>query len=156
AHIALSSNAVGALMSRLRGKPCQALNSDAKVRVRLAKQTRFYYADTLVVGPPHVRDDTFQDGPAVLVEVLSRSTRRIDEGEKKDAYLTIPTLSLYLLVEQEMPAVVAYRRTADGFEREIYEGLDAIIPLPEIDAELPLRELYDRVEFVPEVQEEAE
>jgi hypothetical protein len=45
------------------------------------------------------------------------------------------------MVEQDKPAVVALRRAADGFEREVYEGKDAVIPLPEIGAELPLVEI---------------
>jgi hypothetical protein len=32
----------------------------------------------------------------------------------------------------------------------VYEGLDAIVPLPEIEAELPLAEIYEGVEFAPE------
>src|SRR5262249_55074732 len=94
--------------------------------------------------------ESFQDEPAVLAEVLSRSTRRIDEGEKKNAYLTIPSLGAYLLIEQEFPAVVAFRRTEQGFVREVYQGLEAVIPLPEIETELPLSEIYEAVEFVPE------
>ena len=84
------------------------------------------------------------------MEVVSRATRRIDEGEKKEAYLTIASLSAYLLVEQETPAVVLHRRTEQGFVREVYTGLDAVIPLPEIDTQLPLADVYDGVEFVPE------
>jgi hypothetical protein len=49
--------------------------------------------------------------------------------------------------------VTAYRRTERGFVREIHIGLDAVIPLPEIDAELPLAEVYDGVEFAPEPEE---
>jgi hypothetical protein len=36
----------------------------------------------------------------------------------------------------------------------LYEGLDAVIPLPEIDTELPLAEIYESVEFIPEVANE--
>ena len=61
---------------------------------------------------------------------LSRGTRRIDEGEKKDAYLTIGSLGVYVLIEQETPAAIVFRRTDHGFVREVYQGLDAIIPLP--------------------------
>jgi hypothetical protein len=85
---------------------------------------------------------------------LSTKTRRIDDGEKKDAYLTIPSLSVYLLVEQEIPAVVALRRTEHGFVREVYEGLNAVIPLGEVGTMLPLAELYETVEFQPELTEE--
>ena len=86
--------------------------------------------------------------------MLSKRTRRIDEGEKKDAYLTIPSLCAYLLVEQETPAVMVYRRTENGFVREVYESLDAVVPLGEIEVELPLAEVYDTVPFIPEPDED--
>jgi Uma2 family endonuclease len=86
----------------------------------------------------------------VIVEVLSRKTRRIDEGEKRDAYVTIPSLTAYLLVEQEFPGVTLHRRTEQGFVQETHAELDAVIPLPEIGVELPLAEMYDGVEFAPE------
>ena len=83
----------------------------------------------------------------MIFEVLSDSTRRLDDGEKRDGYLTIPSLRVYLLVEQDETAVIAYRRTEQGFVREVYTGRDAMLPLPEIGIELPLSEIYDRVEF---------
>ena len=94
-----------------------------------------------------------QDEPAALFEVLSRRTRRIDEGEKKDAYETIPSLSVYVLLEQESPAAVVFRRTERGFVREVYQGLDAVVPLREIEIDLPLAEIYEGVEFLPEPAE---
>ena len=39
--------------------------------------------------------------------------------------------------------------------REVYEGLDAVLPLEEIGTSLPLAEVYERVEFIPEEDEEA-
>jgi hypothetical protein len=55
------------------------------------------------------------------------------------------------MVEKETPAVLVFRRTAQGFIREDYEGLEAVIPLPEIDTELPLAEIYETIEFSPEL-----
>jgi Uma2 family endonuclease len=115
---------------------------------------RFYYPDVSVIRRPNPQSDSFQDEPAVIIEVLSDATRRVDEVEKKDTYLTIPPLSVYLLVEQETPAVVAFRRTQQGFVREVYQGLDAVIPLGEIQTDLPLAEVYDTVEFHPELPED--
>lgn len=48
-HNGVASNALGALGSYLRGKPCRAFNSDTKVRIELASQTRFYDPDAMVV-----------------------------------------------------------------------------------------------------------
>jgi hypothetical protein len=45
---------------------------------------------------------------------------------------------------------VIFRRSVQGFEREIYEGMEAKIPMNEIDLELPLAEIYRGVEFNPE------
>jgi Uma2 family endonuclease len=106
----------------LRGRGCRPYDSDTKLRVRLPTQVRFYYPDASVVCHPNPATDSYQDEPVVIVEVLPRRTRRIDEGEKKDAYLTIPSLSVYVLVEQEAALVVAHRRTNQGFVREVYSG----------------------------------
>src|SRR5262245_49576375 len=101
AHNRIATNTLVALGIRLRGKCCAPLNSDTKSPVHLPTPVRFYYPDASVVCRPNPPTDPFQDEPAALVEVLSRNTRRIDEGEKKDAYLTIPSLGVYLLVEQD-------------------------------------------------------
>ena len=139
---------MAALAARLRGKPCQPFNSDAKVRIELADHTRFYYPDAMVVCSRGPDTAHYQDHPVVVVEVLSESTRRIDLTEKRDAYLSIGTLKELILVEPDEPRVIVYRRKATGgFEAEEHRGLDAVIALPEIEAELPLAELYERVTF---------
>jgi Uma2 family endonuclease len=150
-HNRIATNGTVALGAQLRGKPCQIFNSDTKVRVRLAQGTRFYYPDLSVVCQLNPPDDTFQDAPIVIVEVISESMRRTDEHEKREAYLSIASLCVYILAEQSTNAAVVYRRTSDGFARETYVGNDPSIPLPEIDCELPLADLYEDVEFPPEM-----
>ncbi len=122
--------------------------------MHLPTQIRFYYPDASVICQQNPPGDTFQDAPAALFEVLSRSTLRIDEGEKKDAYLTIPSLAVYALIEQHSPTVVVFRRTENGFVRDVYTGLDAVVPLPEIGIDLPLSEVYDTIVFIPEASDD--
>jgi Uma2 family endonuclease len=153
-HNLIKGNVHGRLHFFLLGKPCRPWDSDTKIRIRLPRHVRFYYPDVSVICRPNPPDDSFQDEPVVIVEVLSKKTHRIDTGEKYDAYLTIPTLSVYLLVESDSPLVVAHRRTEAGFVREVYEGLEAVVPLGEIDVRLPLAEIYDGVIFTPEPDEE--
>lgn len=153
-HNLAATNALGSIHGRLRGKRCRPYNSDMKIRVRLPAQIRFYYPEFSVVCKSNPQSESYQDEPVVIAEVLSKRTRRIDEGEKRDAYLTIPSLCVYLLIEQEIPAVVAYRRTIHGFVREVYEGHDSVVPLPQIETELPLADIYDGVEFISEVEDD--
>jgi Uma2 family endonuclease len=102
----------------------------------------------MVVCQSNPDTDHFQNHPVVIVEVLSESTRRQDLGEKRDAYLTIPSLKVLLLIDPDSPTVTLYRRVAEGgFTIERHAGPDQTIPLPEIDTTLPLAELYERVEF---------
>ncbi len=51
------------------------------------------------------------------------------------------------MIETDRPSVVVYRRSEHGFAATLYEGLDAAVPLPEVGVELPLTELYERVDF---------
>jgi Uma2 family endonuclease len=153
-HNQVAGNIFGQLHARLRGGPCRPYNSDTKVRLRFPTHERFYYPDVMVVCRSNPATDSFQEQPAVVVEVLSVKTRRIDEGEKKDAYLSISSLDVYLLVEQDSPIVIAYRRTGQGFVREIFQGLDTVLPLSSLKIQLPLLEIYEGVEFVPEVEDE--
>ena len=83
-HNQIATNVLGMLHARLRGHRCRAFNSDTKIRIQLPDEIRFYYPDASVICQPNSVNDSYQDRPAVVVEVLSPSTRRIDEGEKKD------------------------------------------------------------------------
>jgi len=84
-HNLIASNTLVSLGSRLRGRRCRPYNSDTKIRIRLPSHIRFYYPDVSVICRPNPQTDSFQDEAAVVVEVVSRRTRRTDEGEKKDA-----------------------------------------------------------------------
>lgn len=147
AHNRIAGNVFADMHAQLRGKRCEAFNSDMKVRIRLPTHVRFYYPDASVVCRPNSPDESYQDAPVVIVEVLSPDTRRVDEDEKKEHYLTIDSLAVYLLFEQNAAAVRVFRRTDRGFVQEVYEGREVVIPLPEIDVTLKLADAYARVTF---------
>jgi len=150
AHNIIASNILGSLHAKLRGSRCRVFNPDTKIRIHLPTHWRFYYPDASIVCRPNPQSESFQDEPAAIFEVMSKATRRLDMSEKKDAYLTIPSLSSYVLLEQDTPAVIVHRRTEQGFAREVYEGLEVAIRLADTDVELALAEIYEGVEFVPE------
>lgn len=146
-HNRIAVNVLAGLHAQLRGRRCEVFNSDMKIRIRLPTHVRFYYPDVSVVCLPNPPTDSFQDEPVAIFEVVSSDTRRADEGEKKDHYLTIPSLSVYVLLEQDSMVAAVFRRTEIGFVSEVHEGRGAVIPLPEIQAELKLSDVYERVEL---------
>ncbi len=146
-HNSIAGNLFLAFGTRLRGSKCRPFNSDTKVRVKLRDHVRFYYPDMQVTCHPNPPDDTYQDNPILVVEVLSPSTRRVDEEEKKEAYLSIPTLEVYLLVDSSNREVVIYQRGETGFQRDILAGEDAKIPLSCLGFDLPIQEIYEGVQL---------
>lgn len=143
AHNRIASRVLGSFGGQLAGSPCEALNSDVKVRVRSNSRTYFYYPDAMVVCESNPDSDHFQDQPVIIIEVISESTRRTDEGEKRQNYLTIPSLHHYLLLEQDRPAARVFSRmTGDEFEERSLSGIDSVIDLKPLNAQLRLADLY--------------
>ena len=142
-HARLAGNIFGALFTRLRGKRCQPFNSDALIRVERGPDLRFYYPDVSVVCESNAPDEHFQDRPVVVFEVLSESTARLDRGEKREAYLTIPSLLVLVLVETDTMAVTLWRRTGESWAQEYAAAPEQVLSFPEIECELPLAEIYE-------------
>lgn len=82
----------------------------------------------------------------MILEVLSPSTRRIDEVQKYRDYITIPSLGTYILAETESRLLTLHRRDGTGFKKEILSGQDAVLELPEVGITFPLSELYQEVD----------
>ena len=146
-HNRIATRVLGSLYLQLGNARCEAFNSDTKVRIRTEKRTYFYYPDAMVVCDSNPDDDTYQDQPVVIVEVISESTRRIDEGEKRVNYLSIPSLDTYILLEQSRQEARVFQRTASQFTESIYTDPDTIIPLPAINAQLNFVDVYAGNEF---------
>ncbi len=143
AHNRIASRVLVTLGRQLNGSPCEAYNSDTKIRVRKQERTYFYYPDAAVVCLSNPDNDTFQDHPVMIVEVVSESTRRVDEGEKRDHYLSIDSLQAYVLLEQDCAAAVVYRRQADGrFVEATYGDPKSVLEFPELGVILGFEELY--------------
>lgn len=146
-HNRIATRLLSMLDARLRGKPCEPFGSDMKVRLRPLDSTYFYYPDAMVVCDPTDSGHGWRERPVALFEIISEDTRRVDEREKRVPYLQLPSLQAYVRIEQDRPEVVVDRRTPDGWKCERVTGLDAVVRLPELEIELPLAELFERVRF---------
>ena len=168
AHSQITANWGIAIGFRLRGKRCQVLSPNMKIRsgpyVDGKRNTKglFSYADVMVVcGEPrfHDKEKDVLLNPTVLIEVLSPSTADFDRGGKFFRYRQwIDTLVDYIVASQTAPLIEHYQRQPNGtWLLTQIEGLDATLQLASIDCHLKLSEIYDRVEFPPpELLAEAE
>ena len=148
-HNRIAISLMGMLYNRLRGRRCEAFGSDMKVRIDFPSSgnTYFYYPDAMIACNPTDAGHPWREQPAALFEIISESTRQIDEREKRAAYLGLGSLEAYVRIEQDRAEATLERRTIEGWKLERLTGLDAMIRLPTLEIELPLAELYERVTF---------
>jgi Uma2 family endonuclease len=128
---------------------CEVFNSDLKLWVEA--YDLFTYPDAMVVcGPTHyfpARTDTILN-PTVIIEVLSKSTRSLDQGEKFVWYRSLSTLQDYVLIDQYRIHIDSYHKLANGqWLLTEYRSADDVITLESVNVEIPVRQLYRRVEW---------
>nr|CAA6812618.1 MAG: Unknown protein [uncultured Thiotrichaceae bacterium] len=124
---------------------CRVWQSDMKVVGKTQDHQRFsYYPDIVAACEDDPDDDPYyRTNPLLIVEVLSRSTRRTDLKEKFDSYSQIDSLLEYVVVEQDTPWVRVYRRR-NHWQLETF-GAEQVLLLESIGLELPVVDIYRRV-----------
>ncbi len=148
-HGLIATNVALALGTQTGGRGCTVIVAD--MRVKVASTGLYAYPDVVALcGDPafeDAREDTLLN-PAVIVEVLSRSTEANDRGEKFAHYRQIDSLRQYVLIAQDRMRVERYARDEADPERWTLTALDtpdAVLDLRAIGCAVPLREIYDQV-----------
>lgn len=140
-HNQIAGNIYSDIAQRLRGGRFQAFISDVKLRLHAMGDDVFYYPDVMVGCDSRDTHQLYLCFPKVLVEVSSESTERLDRGEKRLAYQTIPTLEEYLIVAQDRPEVTVFRK-ANQWTPETVAGLGQSVSLKSLDLSLALSAIY--------------
>jgi Uma2 family endonuclease len=120
-HNRLAIELVSRILPEAKRHGCRSYASD----MRLMTDTAGYYPDVMVACGEQV-NTYFENTPCLLVEVLSPSTRDIDQREKRAAYFAIETLQHYLVVHQDQPRIEHHWRTEQGWELEVVGPIDTI------------------------------
>ena len=158
-HSRLTVNITTLLNVALRDTNFQTYNGD--LRIWISEFNHGTYADVLVInGEPEFNGERTDEilNPLVIVEVLSPSTEGYDRGDKFRKYRSLPSFCEYLLVSQTEPYIEQYHKLDDGSDSEallqavrwqwqVYDHLDQSILLHSLNVEVPLGEVYRRINF---------
>ena len=148
-HVWIVANLMFELGRQLKGKPCRISASDLRLKVTPAGL--YTYPDVMVVcGEAQFADDQTDTllNPALIIEVLSESTRAYDRGRKFQHYRTLPSLIEYLTIEQDEPRIEHWtRQQEDHWDFVAIDNLARSAELASIGCVLPLAEVYDRIEW---------
>lgn len=86
----------------------------------------------------------FTQTPTIIVEVLSKSTRKRDTTLKLLSYINIPSLKEYVLIEQDIVDIQVLRRSEGWITKHYYLGDE--VTFEAIGLTLSVADIYDRVQ----------
>ncbi|MEB3147498.1 MAG: Uma2 family endonuclease [Sphaerospermopsis sp.] len=148
-HNKISGNLYAYLKFALRGQDYEIYIND--VRLWLPRYRQYTYPDVMIIAGEPVytgTNTTTVMNPCFIAEVLSKSTKNYDQGDKFLYYRSIPEFKEYILIDQYNYHVMQYAKTAEGqwLFTEI-ESQSAILSLQMLDFKMTLTELYEQVNF---------
>ncbi len=141
-HNRISINLLVALDAASTKQGCQLFAADLKLSIF---GERYYYPDLMVTCEPEA-DPYIKEKPCLIIEILSRSTANTDRREKVDAYLSLPSLQSYVLIDSQMKRVEAFLRTPEGWREESWQG-SGEVPFSCLDTALGFNAVYRGLEL---------
>ena len=109
------------------------------------------YPDVLVISETPQYFDNNQvllTNPIVIVEVLSKSTKKYDRTTKFDEYKTLDSFREYVLIDQKKCHVKTHFREEPGLWRETdYKDINAVLFLKSLNCSVALADIYDNIVF---------
>ena len=146
AHNDIKNNVEVALTLLARKTGCRASSSDSGIRTG---ERSLRLPDVVVNCGPRNPDAREIQAPAVVVEISSPGTRATDLGVKLAEYRNVSSILAIIQIEPDVIAVAVHRRVGIGWIVEVYEDIDDVIALPELQGVLALREVYLDMEVKP-------
>ncbi len=146
-HNEIVFNATSALKKRFKkeNKKC-SVYSEA-VKVQITKKNHYAYPDVVVRCDDTEDDSLTITKPVLIIEVLSKSTREYDVGQKFTFYKQIPSLKYYILVEQGTCLITCYTKHNAFWYHQAYTKLDEIIKLEHLKIDIPVKDIYEEIIF---------
>ena len=148
AHSLVSINLTSALRRMLSGSPCRPAGSDLRV---VTGNGNVRYPDAFIDCGDLRPDSREASEPAIVFEVLSRSTAWIDLHIKLRDYDATRSVLMYVVVSPDTPWVALWTRDGSG-RLAVAAALSALTDTIALDppgVRLTLAEIYDGLTMPP-------
>ena len=141
-HSRIVGNSFGIMFNLLRASPCFLHTNCMLIEI---DQFNAVYPDISAVCGEGIYGDERELtllNPTLVVEVTSPSSINDDRGWKLERYQSLPSLRAALVIDQHRVHADLYTRGDSGWQLQTFSALDESVPLPDLEIELPLAEVY--------------
>ncbi len=125
------------LAAQAEAKECDVFFTVVKMRIPNGK---YRYPDVVVTCEEDA-DEYLIQAPCAVFEVLSESTKDVDENEKLEEYLKIPSVMRYVLLRQDRAMAMVYARDGSSWRFDLLES-NGTFDVPCLDLTIKLEDVY--------------
>lgn len=143
-HANIVANILATLHRQLRGTRCRPTYSKTGVRTG-AGTIRF--PDLVVECGTREDQAMCATAPVLVCEVLSPSRDPFDTHLRVSEYRAVTNIACILLVDPDVPRAIAHLRDGSEWRDHFHAGLDQVVDITGVGATVPLRDVYDGLEF---------
>ncbi|MEY4903963.1 MAG: hypothetical protein RLZZ292_1778 [Bacteroidota bacterium] len=149
-HNLIANNISTALRYTIKNSNLDFITFNSDQKIYIPNQEIVVYPDALVISEKPEYWNNRKDlitNPLLVVEVLSKSTRGYDKGEKFMHYRTLPSFKEYVLIEQdECKVEIWFRAKENTWEITTVTDNDALIYLNAIGISISISDIYENIE----------
>lgn len=149
-HNIIFKNLYTELGYKLKGRPCQPYGSD--LRIHIPENSLFTYPDISIICGDIVNtenDHATVLQPAVIIEILSGTTKDFYRGTKFKLYRGIPALKEYILIDSETISIEIFRLSADGhWQLEEYTTVEEMFQIKTVEFQMSVQDIYEGTKLV--------
>ncbi len=112
----------------------------------------YTYPDIMVIKGQPILQDNRNDtviNPLLIIEVLSKSTKNYDQGDKFDYYRSIASFTEYILVDRYRYSVKQFAKADDDrWWFSEYQNQSDRFNLTSLDFAIDLKDIYEEIDFI--------
>lgn len=150
-HNEIAANVIAAIKTATKSLSVKYRIFSSDQKVYLPSLNFGLYPDVLVVSEvPEYWDENevLLINPVLIVEVLSKSTKAYDRGDKFLEYKTLPSFLEYVLIEQTTcRAETFFREEPDLWRNTIVTDPAATLSLPSLGCSIQMADVYEHISF---------
>lgn len=137
---------------KIQNKNYEIFMSDVKLYI--PKYNVYTYPDVMIVADNPLYQENSKTtilNPSVIVEVLSLSTQSYDRGQKFRYYRSVDSLQDYIIIDQYECAIEQFTKNSEQkWVLTESKNLEESLNLESLSWQIPLKDIYQRVDFASE------